>query len=65
MIADYYVLFACDKDEDIDAFLEDMVAHNMPDCKKSLSNPLHLIILINVKLSRYVIIQVNLADSNP
>lgn len=41
MIADYYVLFACDKDEDIDAFLEDMVAHNMPDCKKSLSSPLH------------------------
>lgn len=48
MIADYYVLFACDKDEDIDAFLEDMVAHNMPDCKKSLSNPLHCYKQLNV-----------------
>ena len=41
MVADHYILFACDKDEDIDAFLEDMIAHNMPDCKRSLSNALY------------------------
>lgn len=41
MVADNYFLFACDDDEDLDYFIEEMIARNMSDAKRSLSTPLN------------------------
>lgn len=40
MVADNYFLFACDDDSDLDYFIEEMIARNMTDEKKSLDAPL-------------------------
>lgn len=41
MQADHYFLFAGDSDEDIDFFIEEMIANNMAYAQKDLSNLLH------------------------
>lgn len=41
MVADNYFIFACDADEDLDYFVEEMIARNMSDAQKTLSNPLN------------------------
>lgn len=45
--ADNYFLFAGDSDEDIDYFIEEMIARNMVDAAKNLSSPLYCFIRNN------------------
>lgn len=47
MVADNYFLFACDDDSDLDYFIEEMIARNMSDAKKSLDTPLNCFRLNN------------------
>lgn len=41
MVADNYYLFVCDEDEDIDIFIEEMIARNLADATKSLSSSMY------------------------
>ena len=46
MIADNYFLFVCNNDNDLDSFIEEMIARNMSDAVKTLDAPIGLFRMI-------------------